>query len=169
MKIFYCLIPLAFAACSQPAPKQLPLTPADHLTYWDTITRYRTDTLPQDEEVASDGGSEIVFYSLNGKLMKIKEENGLSWGNMTSTYYCSGDTLMAFTEIQERFPSKGDSLDFTKLVRNYKGILIFQADTVSQHASEGEELISRDPGALGEQILEEFKDLLESFHAKKPS
>jgi len=158
---------LAFAACSNQSPKQALLTPAEHLQYWDTITRYRIDTLPENEEEASDGGSEILFYSLNGRLMKIKAAVGLSWGNMTSTYYCNGDSLLAFSEMQQSFPSNGDSLDFTKLVHNYTGILIFQSDTVSQHSSEGTEMLSRDPEALGRQILEEFTDLAEEFKSQK--
>jgi hypothetical protein len=165
MKKFYWQFLLLFACCTTTVTKDSNRSPEERLAKWDSGIQYRVDTLPldPDSEQAYDGGMEITFYSVNGKLMKIKENVGLSWGNIVSTFYCQGDTLMGFSEAQEQFQIHGDSVDFSHLVNNYKGILIFQADTVTAESHTGNQMVARDTQNYGEQILEEFKDHLLQF------
>ena len=165
MKKFYWQIPLLFVSCTTAVNRDANLSPEERLTKWDSGVQYRVDTLPldPDSEQAYDGGMETTFYSVHGTLKKIKEEVGLSWGNIVSTFYCEGDTLRGFSEAQEQFQMHGDSVDFSHLVNNYKGILIFQADTLAAESHTGNQMIARDTQNYAEQILEEFKDHLLQF------
>lgn len=165
MKKIYWQFLFLFVSCTTTERKHSNLSPEERLAKWDSGIQYRVDTLPldPDSEEAYDGGMETTFYSVNGKLRKIKENVGLSWGNIVSTFYCQDDTLRGFSEAQEQFQVHGDTVDFSHLVNNYKGILIFQADTVAAESHTGNQMVARDTRNYADQILEEFRDHLLQF------
>lgn len=160
MKKIYWVFFLVCAACATSVRKEKTFTPEEKIAMWDSGVQYQVDTLPFDPDTdeAPDGGIETTFYTLNGTLMKIKEDVGLSWGNITSTFYCVGDTLRGFAEWHQHFPYENDSLAHDSLVTNYKGILIFQADTIAAEHHVGEKMFAKNTQDFGAQILEEFRE-----------
>lgn len=166
MNNIYLLIPFFFAACTSPGEK--PGSPTQKLEPWESISNYQVDTLKENEEEVYEGGEETVFFSCNGKLLKVKEEVDLSWGNITSIFYCSGDSLLAFKEIQQTFPAAGDSVDHGKLLKNYEGLIFFRGDTVFESSHTGKQIFpSRNTEDYADEIKEEFSNHLLQFKQLK--
>ena len=70
-----------------------------------------------------DGGGEVLYCYRGKKLVKIREEIGLSWGRSSTEYYFHNDTIMLFRVCEELFPWTVDSsgLDHTRLFTSYEG------------------------------------------------
>jgi hypothetical protein len=75
---------------------------------------------------------------------------------------------MAFKEIQQSFPTEGDSLNHSRLVQNYEGILYFQADSVVDASHKGKQTFpSRNTEDYADEIKVEFSNYLAQFKQLK--
>ncbi|PWB38388.1 MAG: hypothetical protein C3F02_03475 [Parcubacteria group bacterium] len=93
---------------------------------------YQTKTLNNEKflDHMTDGGAQLVGYFKDGKIYKIVERLGLSYGVKTYEYYFSNEQLVLVDEKEEDFPDTDNtgSLDYTKVELAFEGRYYFDGD-----------------------------------------
>lgn len=88
----------------------------------------------------TDGGGQLTGYFKDGKLVKVVERLGLSYGVITYEYYFSNEELLLVKEREEYFPDteNAGTLDYTKLELAFRGEYYFNGGKLIASHIEGQ-------------------------------
>ncbi len=111
---------------------------------------FETKTLNNAEFLKNmpDGGGQLTGYFADGKIHKITERLGLSYGVMTYEYYFSptteSDDLISVHQKEEKYPVAIDSqnLDYSKTEPAFDGVYYFAGGQLIGSREKGERRFS---------------------------
>lgn len=97
----------------------------------DSEKNYEVKTLNNEQvqgDQMTDGGAQLTGYFKQGKIVKIKEKLGLSYGVKNYEYYFSDEELMFVYEKDENFPDieNTGTLDYSKTETAFEGQYYFE-------------------------------------------
>jgi len=114
----------------------------------------------------TDGGGQLIGYFKDGKIYKIIERLGLSYGVKTYEYYFFNGQLISVNEKEEDFPDINNTgtLDYTKVEMAFQGYYYFDNEKLINSKTTGQKRFSEndktDIEAFLLKIAKENVDLL---------
>ena len=111
---------------------------------------YQIKTLNNEQFLGhmTDGGGQLIGYFKNGKISKIIERLGLSYGVKTYEYYFLNEKLILVSEKEEDFPDTNNTgtLDYTKVELAFEGHYYFNEEKLITAEITGKKRFPEDAG-----------------------
>jgi hypothetical protein len=118
----------------------------DKVELIDLEKNYETKVLNNEKflDNMTDGGGQLTGYFKDGKIVKIVERLGLSYGVKTYEYYFANDELLLVKEKEEDFPDteNNGTLDYTKVELAFEGNYYFNSGKMIDSQTEGQKRFS---------------------------
>ena len=111
----------------------------------DSEKNYQTKTLNNEQFLGhmTDGGGQLIGYYKDGKIYKIEESLGLSYGVKKYRYYFDNLQLILVNEKEEVFPDTDNTgtLDYTKVEPTFQAYYYFDKGKMINYESTGQKNI----------------------------
>ena len=108
-------------------------------------------------ENMTDGGGSLTGYFQNGKLVKIAEWYGLSWGVLQATFYLKNDKLAFVKETEDHFYTDSMGTDPSRFDTHFIGEYYFDNDHLFDEVSVGHNRFEIDENDAGNEYPERFR------------
>lgn len=112
----------------------------------DLENNYETKVLNNEKflDHMTDGGGQLTGYFKDGKIAKIVERLGLSYGVITYVYYFSNEELILVKEKEEDFTDieNTGTLDYTKVELAFEGNYYFNNGKLVDSQTKGQKRFS---------------------------
>ena len=128
----------------------------------------KVTTLDAEEflENTPDGGAELKGFYKNGKLVKLVEWIGLSYGNRIREFYLKDEVLFFVYEIFYSFIRTEDGLDPSKTVKSFEGRYYISANKLIAKKQTGKIKVDQSVPTASTLIAdaEEYRKKLSTVH-----
>ena len=108
-------------------------------------------------ENMTDGGGSLTGYFQNGKLVKIAEWYGLSWGVLQATFYLKNDKLAFVKETEDHFYTDSMGTDPSRFDTHFIGEYYFDNDHLFDEVSVGHNRFEIDENDAEKEYPERFR------------
>lgn len=132
-------------------------------------TALKTVTLQNEEflENMTDGGGELTGFYKKGKIYRVYQSIGISYGvGITEYYYSSKGSLIFVREKFDAYVHDSLSLDYSKTTNTFNGVYYFSKDSLIHSSSTGHNKFEEDNIDPAKYYLEESKRNIDLIRKK---